>query len=60
LSRRAVMSDPERIAASTISTPPTSPAISRLRCGKLAARAGVPSGHSETMAPSAAICLASS
>ncbi len=47
------------MAASTISTPLTSPAISRLRCGKLAARAGVPSGHSDRIAPCSAICRAS-
>lgn len=53
------MSDPARIAASTISTPPDKPAISLFRYGKFAERAGVPSGHSEIIAPSRAISCAS-
>ena len=48
---RAVISEPERDAASTTSTPRASPDISRLRRGKLCACGGVPVGNSLTSAP---------
>ena len=57
--RRAVMSDPERAAASITSTPSESPDISRLRCGKFSASGGMPGGNSETSAPRAAMAAAS-
>ena len=53
------MSEPERAAASTTSTPRASPDISRLRRGKLCGAGGVPVGNSLTRAPVAAISSAS-
>ena len=44
---RAVISDPERCAASTTTTPSAAPEISRLRRGKSCARGTWPSGISE-------------
>ena len=48
---RAVMSDPERCAASTTTTPSATPEISRLRRGKSRARGPCPRGISEIAAP---------
>jgi hypothetical protein len=48
---RAVISDPERMAASTTTTPSAAPEISRLRRGKSRARGTCPSGISEIAAP---------
>ena len=50
---RAVMSEPERRAASTMTTPSASPEISRLRRGKSRVRGSQLSGISEIAAPSA-------
>ena len=50
---RAVISDPERCAASTTTTPSAAPEISRLRRGKSRARGTCPSGISEIAAPPA-------
>ena len=46
-----VLSDPERRAASTTTTPTDTPEISRLRRGKSRARGTWPSGISEIAAP---------
>lgn len=56
---RAVISVPLRSAASTTSTPRASPAMIRLRRGKLEASGGVPSANSETIAPFSAMAWAS-
>ena len=53
--RRAVISAPERIAASTTRVPSASPATMRLRAGNCQARATVPGGYSLTTAPASAI-----
>ena len=50
---RAVISEPERNAASTTMTPSARPEISRLRRGKSRLRGSRSSGISETAAPSA-------
>ena len=52
---RAVISEPLPAAASTTTTPRARPEMMRLRCGKCAARGGVPGGNSETSAPRAAM-----
>ena len=51
LAIRAVISEPERCAASTTTTPSAAPEISRLRRGKSRARGSWPSGISEIAAP---------
>ena len=48
---RAVISEPERCAASTTTTPSAAPEIRRLRRGKSRARGTWPSGISEIAAP---------
>ena len=55
--RRAVISEPERFAASTMTTPSASPEISRLRRGKSRARGSQPSGISESAAPAGKMSL---
>jgi hypothetical protein len=57
--RRAVISEPLRTAASTTSVPSAKPLMMRLRRGKFACNAGVPSGNSLTSAPRFAIAAAS-
>jgi hypothetical protein len=52
---RAVINEPERRAASTITTPAGRPDIRRLRRGKSRARGSQANGISETAAPSARI-----
>ena len=47
--------DENAAAVMRVGPPLDKPAISRLRCGKFADRAGVPSGHSDNSAPSRAI-----
>src|SRR5262249_44995033 len=49
--KRAVISDPDRLAASTTTTPAHSPEMRRLRRGKSRARGSCPNGISETRAP---------
>ena len=49
--KRAVISEPERRAASTTTTPSERPEISRLRRGKSRARGSQPNGISEIAAP---------
>ena len=56
---RAVISEPERRAASTMTTPTESPEISRLRRGKSRPRGSQPSGISEMAAPVGRICSSS-
>ena len=51
----AVMSDPDGSAASTSTTMSASPAMIRLRAGKLHLNGRLPGGISETIAPRAAI-----
>ena len=53
--KRAVISEPERCAASTMTTPSDRPEMIRLRRGKSRARGSQPSGISEIAAPSARI-----
>lgn len=53
--RREVMRVPERLAASTTTTPRERPLMMRLRTGKFSRRAGVPGANSETSRPFAAI-----
>ena len=48
---RAVISEPERFAASTMTTPSASPEIKRLRRGKSRARGSQPSGISVSATP---------
>jgi hypothetical protein len=57
--RRAVIREPEALAASTTTVPAASPAMMRFRCGKCAATGGVPGGNSDTTAPLPAIRRAS-
>ena len=54
--KRAVMSEPERRAASTTTIPSERPETSRLRRGKSRPRASQPNGISESAAPSSRIC----
>ena len=56
---RAVINEPDANAASTTSVPCDSPAMMRLRLGKLAARGGVPRGYSLIRMPWAAMRRAS-
>src|SRR3989304_2864883 len=53
------MSAPLRAEASTTTTAPESPLMTRLRRGKWSARGGVPGGNSLTSAPRAATASAS-
>src|SRR6185295_1590808 len=55
---RAVISEPERVAACTTSVPAVSAASERLRSGKCQARGMAAQGNSETRAPRAAISAA--
>ena len=57
---RAVMSEPERSAASTTTTPSDMPAMIRLRRGKSRARGSQPKAISETRAPPSVIWSARS
>jgi len=58
--RRAVMSEPERLAASTMTMPNESPEINRLRRGKSRARGSQPNGISVTATPVGKIASMSS
>ena len=56
---RAVISEPERIAASTTRVPRARPAMMRFLIGKFSGREAVPIGNSLTSRPAAAIRCAS-
>ena len=56
---RAVISEPERKAASTTSVPRARPAMMRFLIGKFSAREWVPIGNSLTIRPAAAMRCAS-
>src|SRR5690606_32489630 len=59
LAHETVFLAPERAAASTITTPAPSAAISRLRARKLALTGCVPGGTSDTTAPLSTIAFMS-
>ena len=56
---RAVISEPDCSAASTTSVPRASPAMMRLRIGKLGGSGGVPGANSLTSTPAVAMRCAS-